>query len=522
MGAPREVSALDQNPNMGQQQGYGAPPEMGLDDLQDSGGSMGGGGDEIEAKGVGYFFIAVPKAIAYYLAAAPALAVAPWVYVGKGIDNQKQAPMGKMELIAYALPAQIFGAVFASWCAAIGLLIGGTFSIMSFIPIGGLIGAVIGSIIVGLIWHPVLGWVIRFLKGSSDARSRSNYFLMSMTATILVQIPAGLGTLLLLTGLPFVSVLPPLLTGVATLLTLYVTYKWFVYFNVLKFIQILVLVFAVLAGLGGVGGAAMALIASFGSLGGGGDTMEVDDDMPEGLKASIASYNESLKTCDAVEGEAKDACVKGMESVKASFEAQLTEWKAAQEKADEDKGDDDKGSDDKGDDDKGDDDKGSDDKGDDDKGSDDKGSDDKGSDDKGSDDKKDDKKADKNDDKKDDKKVAAATTKKSPPPPKRKWPQVEYKDFIGARGFERPKGLVGFMEGYVAADPTKLQKVGGLEDIYIEFHRVKYEELTKAEKATAADPSQKAANDARALAEIYRRTADDLSQFRAKAEAAAK
>jgi hypothetical protein len=147
------------------------------------------GGDEIEAKGVGYFFVAVPKAIGFYMAKVPLLAFNPMGTVRKSIEEQPHAAMGKMELIAYALPAQIFAGMFGAICTGIGLLIGGAgFSLMSFIPIPAIIGAVIGSIIIGLIFHPVLGWFVRILKGSSDARSRSNYFLIMMTVAALVAV----------------------------------------------------------------------------------------------------------------------------------------------------------------------------------------------------------------------------------------------------------------------------------------------------------------------------------------------
>src|SRR5690606_6058863 len=144
------------------------------------------------------------KAVAYYLAAVPLLAVNPFGSVRKSIDEQPHPAMGPMELIAFALPAMVFAAVFSSWCGLIGSLIGGGgFQFSLFLPSVPVILAVISSLISGFVLHPVLGWLVRVLKGSSDARSRTNYFLLFLTAYVLTAVPTGLGTLLAIANLPF-------------------------------------------------------------------------------------------------------------------------------------------------------------------------------------------------------------------------------------------------------------------------------------------------------------------------------
>lgn len=203
--------------------------------------------DEIEQKSIGAFFVALPKAIAYYLAAVPLFAVTPFGTVRKSIDEQPHPAMGPWELIAYALPAMVFGAVFSSWCGLIGSLIGGGgFQVGLLLPIVPVIVAVVGSAVSGFLLHPVLGWLVRVLKGSSDARSRTNYFLLSMTAYALLMVPSGLGALLSIANVPFLSILAPLLMLVASLLLLLVAYKWIVFFNVMKPVQIAVLVLGAL------------------------------------------------------------------------------------------------------------------------------------------------------------------------------------------------------------------------------------------------------------------------------------
>ena len=106
--------------------------------------------------GIKYFLVAVPKAIAFYLAAIPLLLVNPIGYVRKGIAEQKHEAMGKMQLIAYALPALFVSAFLPAFAAGIALLVRGTFSLVSVIPIVPAISAWICAVVAGDLCHPVM------------------------------------------------------------------------------------------------------------------------------------------------------------------------------------------------------------------------------------------------------------------------------------------------------------------------------------------------------------------------------
>lgn len=205
-----------------------------------------GASAEPEEKGVGALFVAVPKGLAYYLLNVPKLLANPLGTVRRAVDELPAEPMGKIELIGYALPAMLATGLLGSFAGGIALLISPahTFSLMSFIPIVPIISAVIGAVITGFIWHPVMEWIIDKLKGESDARSRTNYFLQMMTVSIVVAVPQALGTIVGALPIPFINLLGPLLGVVASLVTFYVVYQWWVTFKVVKWVYLVLKVLA--------------------------------------------------------------------------------------------------------------------------------------------------------------------------------------------------------------------------------------------------------------------------------------
>lgn len=248
-------------------------------------------------KGVGDVLVAVPKAIAFYLVSVPLLALNPAGTVRKSIEEQKP-PLNAAELIAYALPANLFAALLLFLANLVGQLVRGTVSVGDILPIGGLIGAVVGSVAVGLLWHPVLGWLIRVLKGSSDEKSRSSYFLLVQTARVLIAIPSAAAVLLALVNVPFLNLLPPVLTAVASLLTLLVTATWLKHFDVMKPVQTVVLVLGVLGALGSGWGVVPALLSSIDRVtSGGGASGDVED-----LQAAAA---QAAKKAEELQAELK-------------------------------------------------------------------------------------------------------------------------------------------------------------------------------------------------------------------------
>lgn len=239
--------------------------------------------------GIKGMFVGVPKGIAYYLVNVPKLLVNPIGTVRKTIEELPAEPLGKTDLIGYALPSLFISALLPAIATGLGALIGPghVFLLSSFLPIGPAIGAIIGAVITGFIFHPVVEWIIRKLKGTSDARSRSNYFLQTMTLAIILAVPQALGILLAMVPIPFISLIGPLLMVVGSLVSFYVTYQWLVLFGVVKWMLTVVKVLAVLSLLGAGWGFVSGLISTIKNLGSGssssatvaaadGDSGEVD------------------------------------------------------------------------------------------------------------------------------------------------------------------------------------------------------------------------------------------------------
>lgn len=283
--------------------------------------AAGGGDEEIEDRSIGYFFIAVPKATLYYLAAIPLMLVNPIGSIRKGIEEQNHDPKGRMELIAYALPPLLFSALLSAVAGAIVGLIHHTFSIMMLLPIGGLIGAVIGAVVSGLIWHPLTEWVIRFLKGESDARSRTNYFMMFMTATAVLAVPNALAIVLGLVPFRLIAMVGPILSALASLVMTFINYNWLKHFNVVKWATMVVLVLGGLTVLGGVGGAVSALLhppVSVGSVGADAEAAiaEANKQVEEARKEAEAAQEkgaEALAEAKEKTAEAREKGAKGVE-----------------------------------------------------------------------------------------------------------------------------------------------------------------------------------------------------------------
>lgn len=202
------------------------------------------GGDAIPKKGIGALFVGVPKGIAYYLVNVPKLLVNPMGTVRKTLEEQPAEPMGPIEMIGYALPAGLASMLLGSWAGGIALLIGPThsFSIMAFFPIVSLIIGVVIAVVTGFVFHPVMKWIITKLKGESDERSRSNYFLQFQTINLVLAVPSALAVILGSLPVPFLGLIGLLLGLVASLAAIYVHFQWFTFFKVVKWFKTLLLV----------------------------------------------------------------------------------------------------------------------------------------------------------------------------------------------------------------------------------------------------------------------------------------
>lgn len=303
-----------------------------------SGGDDDGGGEEIGNASVGQVLAGVPKAIAYYLVNVPLLLLNPFGTIRKAIEEQPRDPMGKMELIAWALPGNLFSGAMSFIGGLIGGLIAGN------LAIGGLIGGlvfgaifgVVGAVITGLIWHWLLEFfVTKVFKGESDARGRTNYFLQFQTATILVALPTALTIIITAIrfrfGIPVIGIIPVLLSAAGGALTLFVSYKWMESFNVAKWVKIVLLVLMALTALGALAGIPGALAGGGGvsvgsSSGGGGDVGDVDDAQKQALEAMKAAgaTDEQIK-------QAEEAYKASREAMKAAGAAGADAEKAIKE-----------------------------------------------------------------------------------------------------------------------------------------------------------------------------------------------
>ncbi|MCU0699695.1 MAG: FHA domain-containing protein [Myxococcaceae bacterium] len=234
-----------------------------------------GGGDEIGNASVGQVLAGVPKAVAYYLVNVPLMLLNPFGTIRKGIEEQPKDPMGRMELIAWALPGNIVSGAMGFIAGLLAQIITGSLSIGSLIGglVVGAIVAVVASVVTGLIWHPLLTWLIaKLFKGESDARGRTNYFLQTQTAIIIAVLPSGLTIIVAALrarfGIPFIGLVPVLLSAVTGALSLLVFIKWMEHFNTAKWVKIVGYVFLALTALSALAGIPAALAG-----GGGGGTV---------------------------------------------------------------------------------------------------------------------------------------------------------------------------------------------------------------------------------------------------------
>lgn len=314
-------------PEPQQSRGRGPPPQPSFDDPGDDGGAQQDAymDEAVQGGGAGAVLAALPKAVAYYLAAVPLMALNPLGTIRKGAEEPKLKAMGPLELVAFILPVQIFANLLTAWASGIGTLIGGGgFVVMSFIPIVQLIVAVVISVVCGFITHPLLKFFIdRLFKGESNDKTRTNYMIMTQTAAALLAIPTAL-TLLLepvivrlsvsISPIALLLIIPAILSAVTTPLTALVAWRWMQAFRVLPIIQKICFVLVILSVLGGVGRLASGVVyainrmsvgGSVGSVGGGGSGSQIDPD--EAAKAAVAAAKAAGVDGDALKKIEEDA-----------------------------------------------------------------------------------------------------------------------------------------------------------------------------------------------------------------------
>lgn len=228
---------------------------------------------EPSSGGMGALFSAVPKGIAYYLLNVPKMLFNPFGAVRTAMENLPPTPMGRSEIIGHALPALLATALLGSIASGLAKLIaGGGFELLLFVPIIPAAVSVITAVITGFIFHPVLTWIIKLLKGESDGRSRSQYLLQSLTLSVVLAVPGALGSILSALPVPFLGLLGLVLSVLSTLISLYVTFRWFTFFGVVKWFRMLIVGLGCLAVLSAAWGLVQGVRASIQGMSGGGES----------------------------------------------------------------------------------------------------------------------------------------------------------------------------------------------------------------------------------------------------------
>lgn len=193
--------------------------------------------------GMGELLSAIPKAVLHYVSDVPQLVFKPFSTVRETIDTLPVAPLGRFERIGYALPALVFASLFGSICAGIAALISGSgFQASLFFPMVPALVAIAAAAVMGFFFDPVCKWFIALLKGESNARSRTNYFVQLMSLSILLAVPGSLGAVLGALPLPFVGLVGQVLAIAATVLSLWVIVQWFISFEVVKWFQTVLMI----------------------------------------------------------------------------------------------------------------------------------------------------------------------------------------------------------------------------------------------------------------------------------------
>lgn len=270
-------------------------------------GSVDAGDGEVgSAQGLKALFVGVPKGAAYYLVNVPKLLVNPLGTVRTAIDELPEEPLGPTGLIGYALPAMLATLLLGSIASGLAQLIRGEgFSLLAFFPIIPAVIAVVASVVSGLILHPVLGWILKMLKGESDDRSRTNFFLQVETVLVIVSVPAAVGTILGSLPIPFIGLLDPLLGALTSLVTLYVLYQWLINcFKVVDWFRYVLLVCGAVAIVFSAYGLVKGVITTLHGPGSGVATGHVSGDAEEAIKDAERPQNEALSNASSATMEA--------------------------------------------------------------------------------------------------------------------------------------------------------------------------------------------------------------------------
>lgn len=184
-------------------------------------------------------FKQVPRNTGIILRTSLKLTVQPQYTVQKGIEDQKIDVLDAVGVIGFVLPASILVAIATTFGIGVSALLhhslGNHFVASLLIP---LLITFVGSIIAGFVFHPVIGGLVKILKGQSSAHERSNYLVMAVSVMPIAAFGTLLNFLPSFFSVRLLAVLPFLFSVLLSLLTTYVSYRWFRHFAVAKWFQI--------------------------------------------------------------------------------------------------------------------------------------------------------------------------------------------------------------------------------------------------------------------------------------------
>lgn len=233
---------------------------------------------------------AATMGIGYVLKTTPLLAFNPIGTVRNHIERPPLPALEKVPLAALLAPALAVTVTIQSGAGALAaLILGGSFVGVIVAPVIGVIAGVIGALIAGFLSHPILGWLVDKLGGSSDARSRTAHVGIGVVANVVLLVPNVLSVVLVavIAKLATVSavfslllIIPALISLVATPLPIYIQWQFFKSYGVAKWFQTLLLVVMVLALVGGLYSSVMVIVSAVKGMSGGATVVAVDGVTP--------------------------------------------------------------------------------------------------------------------------------------------------------------------------------------------------------------------------------------------------
>lgn len=237
IGRPRTSPGIDSQPESGTLSEPTPAPQRTAEDVEPP--HMPSAAQELAG--------AFKEALRFYAQELPRMALHPLQELHDLEDESPLPALEPAQLIGYALPVGLFWSLISFLASLTVALATHSVSPSALIPIAPLASTIIGAALSGFLFHPVLRWLVDKLHGQSTAKSRSNFFGALNATMLLGAIPSGLAILCSAGHLPFLGVIPALLSIMTVALTAYAVYLGFRGFNVIETFQYAVVGIGVLS-----------------------------------------------------------------------------------------------------------------------------------------------------------------------------------------------------------------------------------------------------------------------------------